>query len=109
LKKTTKNINIPDTKLTKSVFAFFRLLHQVCVKGLPVEGGVVLHSPSIQGEYRVLRRLLEQRSLLLFLHEYTRRVRLTAAHMGRVNNLLEQQLNRSASKDNEVRINWVGG
>ncbi|XP_072252351.1 uncharacterized protein ccdc142 [Leuresthes tenuis] len=79
---------------------------QVCVKGLPVEGGVVLHSSSIQGEYRVLRRLLEQRSLLLFLHEYTRRVRLTAAHTSRVNNLLEQQLNRSASKENETPSSW---
>ncbi|KAM4555711.1 uncharacterized protein ccdc142 isoform 2-T2 [Odontesthes bonariensis] len=70
---------------------------QVCVKGLPVEGGVVLHSSSIQGAYGDLRRLLEQRSLLLLLHEYTRRVRLAAAHISRVNSLLEQQLNRSES------------
>uniref|UniRef100_A0A671VRD6 Coiled-coil protein 142 C-terminal domain-containing protein n=1 Tax=Sparus aurata TaxID=8175 RepID=A0A671VRD6_SPAAU len=32
----------------------------------------------LQGSYRTLRRLLEQRSLLLFIHEYTRRAHRTA-------------------------------
>ncbi|KAM9741466.1 uncharacterized protein ccdc142 isoform 2-T3 [Menidia menidia] len=75
---------------------------QVCFKGLPPEGGVVLHSPSIQGQYRALKRLLEQRSLLLFVHEYGRRVRLAAAHVCRVNNLLEQLLTTAAPPQNQT-------
>uniref|UniRef100_A0A3B4T4F2 Coiled-coil domain containing 142 n=1 Tax=Seriola dumerili TaxID=41447 RepID=A0A3B4T4F2_SERDU len=72
---------------------------QVCVKGIPereAEGGVVLvpSSSSLQGPYRTLWRLLEQRSLLLFIHEYTRRARLAAAYISRVSHLLEEQLRR---------------
>ncbi|XP_042349163.1 uncharacterized protein ccdc142 isoform X2 [Plectropomus leopardus] len=66
---------------------------QVCVKGLPAEGGVLLlpSSSLLQGHYTALWRLLEQRSLLLFIHEYTRRARLSAAFISRVSLLLEEQ------------------
>lgn len=77
--------------------SFLCLPPQVCVKGLSAEGEV-LHLPSsssfLQGHYRALRRLLEQRALLLFTHEYIRRVRLTTAFISRVSHLLEEQLNR---------------
>ncbi|XP_029297013.1 uncharacterized protein ccdc142 [Cottoperca gobio] len=70
---------------------------QVCVKGLPADGAVLLLPSScfLQGHYTALRRLLEQRSLLLFIHEYTRRARLAAAYTSRVNQLLEDQLKKS--------------
>ncbi|XP_034738715.1 uncharacterized protein ccdc142 isoform X3 [Etheostoma cragini] len=71
--------------------------HRVCVKGLPAEGGVLFlpSSSSLQGHYKALRRLLEQRCLLLFVHEYTRRARLAAAYISRVSHLLEGQLKKS--------------
>ncbi|XP_044062200.1 uncharacterized protein ccdc142 isoform X2 [Siniperca chuatsi] len=70
---------------------------QVCVKGLPADDGVLLlpSSSFLQANYRALWRLLEQRSLLLFIHEYTRRTRLTAAYISRVRHLLEDQLKKS--------------
>ncbi|XP_026213970.1 uncharacterized protein ccdc142 isoform X2 [Anabas testudineus] len=73
---------------------------QVCVKGLPAEGGVVYlpSSSFLQGHYRALWKLLEQRSLLLFTHEYIRRVRLTTAFISRVSHLLEEQLKKSHLK-----------
>ncbi|KAG7518450.1 hypothetical protein JOB18_034471 [Solea senegalensis] len=65
----------------------------VCVKGLPAESDFLPSSCSLlQGHYRTLWRLLEQRSLLLFIHEYTRRARLTAAFLSRVRHLLEEQI-----------------
>ncbi|CAK6979787.1 uncharacterized protein ccdc142 isoform X1 [Scomber scombrus] len=45
---------------------------------------------SPQGYHRTLCRLLEERSLLLFIHEYTRRARITAAYISRVSKLLNQ-------------------
>ncbi|XP_073343806.1 uncharacterized protein ccdc142 isoform X2 [Pagrus major] len=70
---------------------------QVCVKGLPAEGGVLLMPSTslLQGGYRTLRRLMEQRSLLLFIHEYTRRARRTAAYISKVSHLLEDHLKNS--------------
>ncbi|XP_051277169.1 uncharacterized protein ccdc142 isoform X2 [Dicentrarchus labrax] len=69
---------------------------QVCVRGLTAEGSVLLlpSSPFVQGNYRALWRLLEQRSLLLFIHEYTRRARLTAVYVSRVSHLLEDYLKK---------------
>ncbi|KAM3612817.1 uncharacterized protein V6R79_015142 [Siganus canaliculatus] len=80
---------------------------QVCVKGLPGEGGVLLlpSAAHLRADYRSLWRLLEQRSLLLFKHEYIRRARMAAAYISRVSHLLEDQLkephltrNQSASR-----------
>ncbi|XP_028272143.1 uncharacterized protein ccdc142 isoform X2 [Parambassis ranga] len=53
------------------------------------------HMESSQGHYRNLWKLLEQRSLLLFIHEYTRRAHLTAAYSSRVRHLLAHQLKKS--------------
>ncbi|KAM8908665.1 coiled-coil domain-containing protein 142 isoform 3-T5 [Spinachia spinachia] len=67
---------------------------QVCVKGVPAEVGVLLRASSsssiLQEHYTALWRLLEQRSLLLFIHEYARRARLAAAYVSRVSHLLEE-------------------
>ncbi|XP_071362750.1 uncharacterized protein ccdc142 [Trachinotus anak] len=80
---------------------------QVCVKGLPAEGGVLLvPSSSLQGHYRTLWRLLEQRSLLLFIHEYTRRARLAAAYVSRVSHLLEEQLKRPHLTPIQTKSSW---
>ncbi|XP_040903844.1 uncharacterized protein ccdc142 [Toxotes jaculatrix] len=80
---------------------------QVCVKGLPAEGGVLLLPSSfLQGHYRTLCRLLEQRSLLLFVHEYTRRARLAAAYISRVSHLLEDQLKKSQLTLDQTPSNW---
>ncbi|KAK5865278.1 hypothetical protein PBY51_016453 [Eleginops maclovinus] len=70
---------------------------RVCVKGLPADSGVLLlpSSLSLQGHHTALWRLLEQRALLLFVHEYTRRARLTAAFISRVRHLLEEQRKNS--------------
>ncbi|XP_062281289.1 uncharacterized protein ccdc142 [Scomber scombrus] len=72
---------------------------QVCVKGFPAEGGVLLLSSSsfLQGYHRTLCRLLEERSRLLFIHEYTRRARITAAYISRVSKLLNQNLSSCSS------------
>nr|XP_004566688.2 coiled-coil domain-containing protein 142 isoform X1 [Maylandia zebra]XP_012778857.2 coiled-coil domain-containing protein 142 isoform X1 [Maylandia zebra] len=66
-------------------------LSQVCFKGMPDEAGVLLlpSSSSLQGKYRAQWRLLEQRSLLIFIHEYTRRARLAAVYISSVSRLLE--------------------
>ncbi|XP_031695259.1 uncharacterized protein LOC116377697 isoform X2 [Anarrhichthys ocellatus] len=81
---------------------------QVCVKGVPAEGGVLIlpSSSVLQGHYTALWRLLEQRSLLLFIHEYTRRARLMATYITRVNQLLEEQLEKSQRTPNQVRLNY---
>ncbi|XP_040030850.2 uncharacterized protein ccdc142 isoform X2 [Gasterosteus aculeatus] len=65
---------------------------QVCVKGVPAEVGVLLRPSSsvLQAHYTALWRLLEQRSLLLFIHEYSRRARLAAAYVSRMSHLLEE-------------------
>ncbi|KAK2903775.1 uncharacterized protein ccdc142 [Channa argus] len=70
---------------------------QVCVKGLPSEDGVLLLpcSSFLQGHYRALWRLMQQRSLLLFIHEYLRRARVAAAFISRLSHLLEDQQKRS--------------
>ncbi|XP_071060611.1 uncharacterized protein ccdc142 [Pseudochaenichthys georgianus] len=47
------------------------------------------------GHHSALWRLLEQRVLLLFIHEFIRRARLTAAFISRVRHLLEEQLKNS--------------
>ncbi|XP_020506672.2 uncharacterized protein ccdc142 isoform X1 [Labrus bergylta] len=62
---------------------------QVCVKGPPGEGGLLLQasSPSLQEDYLALRRLQGQRSLLLFVHEFSRRAHLAAAFISRVTHL----------------------
>ncbi|XP_039670208.1 uncharacterized protein ccdc142 isoform X1 [Perca fluviatilis] len=82
--------------------------HRVCVKGLPAEGGVLLlpSSPSLQGHYTALRRLLEQRCLLLFVHEYTRRARLTAAYISRVSHLLEGRLKKPHLTPDQTPSSW---
>ncbi|XP_078025299.1 uncharacterized protein ccdc142 isoform X2 [Epinephelus lanceolatus] len=81
---------------------------QVCVKGPPGEGGVLLllSSSFLQGHYTALWRLLEQRSLLLLIHEYTRRARLTAAYISRVRHLLENQLQKSHLTLNQTPSSW---
>ncbi|KAJ4945679.1 hypothetical protein JOQ06_023358 [Pogonophryne albipinna] len=70
---------------------------RVCVKGLPADSGVLLLPSSLllHGHHSALWRLLEQRVLLLFIHEFTRRARLTAAFISRVRHLLEEQLKNS--------------
>uniref|UniRef100_A0A8C2WSB5 Coiled-coil protein 142 C-terminal domain-containing protein n=1 Tax=Cyclopterus lumpus TaxID=8103 RepID=A0A8C2WSB5_CYCLU len=82
--------------------------YQVCVKGIPVDGVILLlpsSSSVLQGHYTALWRLLEQRSLLLFIHEYTRRARLAAAYVSRVSHLLEEQLEKSHRTPQQVRLN----
>ncbi|XP_019109901.1 uncharacterized protein ccdc142 isoform X2 [Larimichthys crocea] len=82
---------------------------QVSVKCLPAEGGVLLlpSSSSLQKNYRALWRLLEQRSLLIFIHEYTRRARIAAAYISRVRHLLEKSrltLNQAPSNWSSLRV-----
>ncbi|XP_030596130.1 uncharacterized protein ccdc142 [Archocentrus centrarchus] len=81
---------------------------QACFKGMPDEAGVLFlpSSSFLQGNYRALWRLLEQRSLLIFIHEYTRRARLAAAFMSRVNGLLEHQLKKSYLTLNQTPSTW---
>nr|XP_057919881.1 uncharacterized protein ccdc142 [Doryrhamphus excisus]XP_057919882.1 uncharacterized protein ccdc142 [Doryrhamphus excisus] len=71
--------------------------HKVCIKGLPAEGKLyfVPSSPSLNEHYHALWRLMEQRSLLLFIHEYTRRAHLTAAYISKVSQLLEDRFWKS--------------
>ncbi|XP_008279120.1 uncharacterized protein ccdc142 isoform X2 [Stegastes partitus] len=82
---------------------------QACVRGLPGEGGVLFlpSSCSLQGHYRALRMLLDQRSLLVFIHEYSRRARLAAAYVARVRHLLEHQLKTSHLTPDQVRRNQI--
>ncbi|XP_014913210.1 uncharacterized protein ccdc142 isoform X2 [Poecilia latipinna] len=61
----------------------------VVLQGPPVEGG---HMGSLPGQYRALWRLFEQRSLLLFIHEYIRRLHLSTAFISRLKHLLQHQL-----------------
>ncbi|XP_023184339.1 coiled-coil domain-containing protein 142 isoform X2 [Xiphophorus maculatus] len=61
----------------------------VVLQGPPVGGGQM---GSLPGQYRALWRLFEQRSLLLFIHEYTRRLRLSTAFVFRLKHLLQHQL-----------------
>lgn len=80
------------------------LFLQVCVKGVPAEVGVLLRASSsvLQAHYTALWRLLEQRSLLLFIHEYSRRARLAAAYVSRMSHLLEE----SHRTFQQVRMNY---
>ncbi|XP_068450729.1 uncharacterized protein ccdc142 isoform X2 [Clinocottus analis] len=81
---------------------------QVCFKGVPAEGGVLLlpSSSILQGHYTALWRLLEQRSLLLLIHEYSRRARLAAAYISRVSHLLEEQLEKSHRTPRQTAPSW---
>lgn len=70
---------------------------QVCVRSVGAEDAFV-PLPSVcamQTHYRALWRLLEKRSLLLFIHEYTRRAHLTETFILRLTQLLEDQLRNS--------------
>uniref|UniRef100_A0A3Q1G0F8 Coiled-coil domain containing 142 n=1 Tax=Acanthochromis polyacanthus TaxID=80966 RepID=A0A3Q1G0F8_9TELE len=80
---------------------------QACVKGLPGEGGVLFLPSSccLQGQYRALWTLLNQRSSLVFIHEYSRRARLAAAYIARVRHLLEHQLKNSHLTPNQSPSN----
>ncbi|XP_074529440.1 uncharacterized protein ccdc142 isoform X2 [Halichoeres trimaculatus] len=77
---------------------------QVCVRGPPAETVLLLpsSSPSLHEVYLSLRRLQEQRSLLLFIHEFSRRARLAAAFVSRVTHLLE----RAHLKLSQTRSSW---
>ncbi|XP_030002127.1 uncharacterized protein ccdc142 isoform X2 [Sphaeramia orbicularis] len=77
---------------------------QVCVRSVAAEDAFV-PLPSfcaIQGHYRALWRLLEKRSLLLFIHEYTRRAHLTETFILRLTQLLEDQMRNS-----QTLSSWV--
>ncbi|XP_077434912.1 uncharacterized protein ccdc142 [Vanacampus margaritifer] len=76
-----------------------------CVKGRTASGDSVLLVPAaafLNKHYQALWRLLEQRSLLLFLHEYTRRARLTAVYILKVGHLLENHLRTSYLSSNQT-------
>ncbi|XP_055368219.1 uncharacterized protein ccdc142 isoform X2 [Betta splendens] len=79
---------------------------RVCVKGLQTESGVpyLPLSSLLQDHYTSLWKLLEQRSLLLFIHEYIRRVSLTKYFLSRVSHLLDEQLSISHLK--QVLSSW---
>ncbi|KAJ3605592.1 hypothetical protein NHX12_027637 [Muraenolepis orangiensis] len=68
---------------------------QMCAKGSSQEGCVVqqLSSPTQQGCFTALWKLMEQRSQLLFVHEYSRRVHCASAFVSRLA-LLECKLGR---------------
>ncbi|XP_061643729.1 uncharacterized protein ccdc142 isoform X2 [Phyllopteryx taeniolatus] len=71
---------------------------KVCVKGRTASGDglpVVPASPFLNKHYQSLWRLMEQRSLLLFIHEYTRRVQSTTAYISKVGHLLDDHLRES--------------
>ncbi|XP_061835609.2 uncharacterized protein ccdc142 isoform X3 [Nerophis lumbriciformis] len=63
---------------------------KVCVKVCSAGSEILLNE-----HYRALCKLMEQRSLLLFIHEYSRRARLTAAYISKVGQLLEDLLRKS--------------
>ncbi|XP_061757585.1 uncharacterized protein ccdc142 isoform X4 [Nerophis ophidion] len=63
---------------------------KVCVKVCSAGSNILLNE-----QYRALCKLMEQRSLLLFIHEYSRRARLTAAYISKVGHLLEDLLRKS--------------
>ncbi|XP_077389063.1 uncharacterized protein ccdc142 [Festucalex cinctus] len=78
---------------------------KICVKGRTVSGDGVLLVPAaafLSKQYQALWRLLEQRSLLLFLHEYTRRAHLTAAYISKVGHMLENHLRTSHFSSNQT-------
>uniref|UniRef100_A0A3Q2Y1N9 Coiled-coil protein 142 C-terminal domain-containing protein n=1 Tax=Hippocampus comes TaxID=109280 RepID=A0A3Q2Y1N9_HIPCM len=76
---------------------------KICVKGKTVSGDGLLFVPALpflSKHYRALWRLLEQRSLLLFIHEYTRRAHLTAVYISKLGRLLEDLLRKSHISSN---------
>ncbi|XP_061129236.1 uncharacterized protein ccdc142 isoform X3 [Syngnathus typhle] len=76
---------------------------KICVKGRTMLGDSVLlvpASPFLNKHYQALWKLLEQRSLLLFIHEYTRRAHLTTAYISKVGHLLEDHLRKSHLSSN---------
>ncbi|XP_057705976.1 uncharacterized protein ccdc142 isoform X2 [Corythoichthys intestinalis] len=71
---------------------------KMCVKSrtLSSDGLLVVPSASfLNKHYNALWKLLEQRSLLLFIHEYTRRAHFAAAYISKVDLLLENHLKKS--------------
>ncbi|XP_051914877.1 uncharacterized protein ccdc142 [Hippocampus zosterae] len=76
---------------------------KICVKGKTVSGDGLLLVPALpflSKHYRALWSLLEQRSLLLFIHEYTRRAHLTAVYISNLGRLLEDLLRKSHISSN---------
>ncbi|KAM4732860.1 uncharacterized protein ccdc142 [Anableps anableps] len=89
-----ENLVVAHNLVSRSSARLQRMQQQlltVVFQQQPVGGGLM---GSIPGQYRNLCRLFEQRSLLLFIHEYTRRVCLSAAFISRVNHLLQHQLKK---------------
>ncbi|MEQ2245374.1 hypothetical protein ILYODFUR_027190, partial [Ilyodon furcidens] len=89
-----ENLVVVDNLVSQSSARLQRVqqhLLTVVLQWQLVGGGFIGPLP---GQYKALWRLFEQRSLLLFIHEYTRRVHLTAAFITRVNYLLQHQLNK---------------
>ncbi|XP_078810050.1 uncharacterized protein ccdc142 isoform X2 [Oryzias latipes] len=81
----------------------------------PSSEGVVFHLLPfchLSDRYSALWKLLEQRELLLFVHEYTRRLRLMTAYTSRVQRLLEpqtQELNLTPNQNSpDSAPSWVG-
>ncbi|XP_046873342.1 uncharacterized protein ccdc142 isoform X2 [Hypomesus transpacificus] len=73
------------------------------VRGLGTgEAGSVLYHPpsaSLSQHYGQLQNLLEQRALLLFLHEYARRSRVASEYVARLAGFLEGELGELEDKD----------
>ncbi|XP_054879598.1 uncharacterized protein ccdc142 [Poeciliopsis prolifica] len=87
-----ENLVVAHNLVSRSSARLQRLqqhLLSVVLQGPPVEGGQMR---SLPGQYRALWRLFEQRSLLLFIHEYTRRLHLSTAFISRLKHLLQHQL-----------------
>uniref|UniRef100_A0A672Z2Q9 Coiled-coil protein 142 C-terminal domain-containing protein n=1 Tax=Sphaeramia orbicularis TaxID=375764 RepID=A0A672Z2Q9_9TELE len=83
----------------------WHLLNRTCTGAPQVTEDAFVPLPSfcaIQGHYRALWRLLEKRSLLLFIHEYTRRAHLTETFILRLTQLLEDQMRNS-----QTLSSWV--
>ncbi|KAF7643005.1 hypothetical protein LDENG_00246620 [Lucifuga dentata] len=78
----------------------------VCVKGLAAECGVLQSSCVLQECFGALWRLLEQRSVLLFTHEYSRRLRSAAAYVSRLSRRLEDQLRNADLTHSLVMLNY---
>ncbi|XP_077588433.1 uncharacterized protein ccdc142 isoform X2 [Stigmatopora nigra] len=76
---------------------------KVCVKSRILPSGGLLVVPSsrfLNMHYHAIWKLLEQRSLLLFIHEYTRRAHLAAAYVSQVDHLLDDHLKHSRLSSN---------
>ncbi|XP_029917416.1 uncharacterized protein ccdc142 isoform X2 [Myripristis murdjan] len=82
---------------------------QVCVKDVSTESAVLyqLSCSTLQRHYGALWKLLEQRSKLLLIHEYTRRARSAAAYVSTVNKLLEGKLKKTDLNQNQTQAFWT--